>query len=422
MTLSNKYFANLYDLIISMTSAIELVSTEVTDHHRRVGYLVYNIADAMELPLQEKQIAVLAALLHDVGAIAIDDDFEFVDNDTPTINKHAFIGAKLFAEFEKLSHTAKAIKFHHIPWNHGEGKTFQGEEVPLISHIIHLADRIAVQIKRDKFVISQMYPIKKNIISRRGTHFVPEVVDAFLEICDKEELWLDLVYPSTGTRLLEELSLEAFKLTLDETVELTRIFAKLIDFRSPFTAMHSAGVAVAAVKLAELLGFSGDQCKMMNIAGNLHDIGKLAIPRAILEKQDRLDPNEYDIIRAHTYYTHRLLQPIKGFESITEWAAYHHEKLNGKGYPFRLEGDKLSLGARVMAVADIFAAITEDRPYREGMSKEKAIKILQGMVANGSISGPVCNLLLENYDDIAAALKETALRTSSDYSRVQSSL
>lgn len=116
-------------------------------------------------------------------------------------------------------------------------------------------------------------------------------------ICDKEALWLDLAYQPVISNVPNFLSLEAVKLTLDEVVSLTKIFSCIIDFRSPFTAMHSAGVSATAEKLAELSGFSEDECKMMSIAGNLHDIGKPANSRGILEKQDKLESSEFDITR-----------------------------------------------------------------------------------------------------------------------------
>lgn len=412
------YFSTLYDLLLCMTRAIDLVSPAVTNHHQQVAYLSYGIADVLRLPMEQKRSLIIAALLHDVGAIALHDKLIFKEEEHPRINDHAFIGAKLFADFPILADVSVIIKYHHIPWEHGAGRFFQGNSVPILSHIIHLGDRIAVHVMRDECVISQIRPIKKYIEAHRGTLFAPALVDAFLQICDKEALWLGFTYQPSIEEITDDLSLEAIKLTLDEVVDLTRIFARIIDFRSKFTAMHSAGVAASAVKLAELSGLSEDECKMMNIAGNLHDIGKLAIPRAILEKQEKLEPSEYDIIRSHSYYTYRLLKPVRGFETITQWAAYHHEKLNGQGYPFHLKAHSLSLGSRIMAVADIFTAITEDRPYRMGMPKEQAISILKGMVKNGDLSTLVCSLLFDHYDLVANARRAAAEKAINNYGKM----
>ncbi|MCI2106088.1 MAG: HD domain-containing protein [Intestinimonas sp.] len=420
MPYSDQSFSNLYDLVVCMTRAVDLISPQVSNHHQQVAYLAYSIADAIRLPMEQKRTLVLAALLHDIGAIALHDRLDFIEDETSTVNDHAFIGARLFSGFPILKDVAAVIRFHHVSWDGGKGRFYKGEEVPLLSHILHLSDRIAVQVNRDENIISQMRPITENIKSRRNTSFVPEAVDAFLRICDKEALWLDFIYQPMVSDVPNDLSLEAIKLTLDEVVDLTQIFSRIIDFRSPFTAMHSAGVAAAALKLAELSGLSEDECKMMSIAGNLHDIGKLAIPREILEKQDKLEPLEYDIIRSHSFYTYRLLKPISGFETITQWASYHHEKLNGRGYPFHLKANRLSLGSRIMAVADIFTAITEDRPYRRGMPKEQAVAVLGRMVENGGISPAIFSLLVEHYASVSKIRRASAEKAISQYGKILS--
>src|SRR5690606_8284531 len=114
-------------------------------------------------------------------------------------------------------------------------------------------------------------------------------------------------------------------LNLDELIKLSEVFAYIIDFRSPFTANHSLGVAQVARKLAELAGFSENECKMMLIAGYLHDIGKLAISNEILEKPEKLETDEFNIIKSHVFYTYRTLESIKEFETINIWASLHHE-------------------------------------------------------------------------------------------------
>ena len=420
MPYSDQYFANLYDLIACLTRAVDLVTPKVSSHHQKVAYMAFNIADAMRLSVDQKRTLVLASLLHDIGSLSLDDNMDFFDEEPLTINNHAFIGARLFSSSPIMKNVAKVIKFHHIPWNNGEGNSYNGEEVSLLSHILHLSDRVAIRVNQDINVISQIRSIKEYIKSASNSIFVPELVDTFMRICDEEALWLDLVYRPTIFNEQNDMSLQSINLTLDETVDFTKILSQIIDFRSKFTATHSAGVAAVALKLAELSGFSESECKMMSIAGNLHDIGKLAIPREILEKADALEPAEYDIIKSHTFYTYHLLAPISRFESIAQWAAYHHEKLNGHGYPFHIKADNLSLGARIMAVADIFTAITEDRPYRKGMPKEKAEAVLGHMVENESISQPIVTLLIDNYATIADLRKESEGHAAADYSKILS--
>ncbi len=137
----------------------------------------------------------------------------------------------------------------------------------------------------------------------------------------------------------------------------------------------------------------------MYVAGRLHDLGKLAVNDRILEKDGKLEPNEFAVIKSHTYYTARLMENIPEFSTIREWASYHHERLDGKGYPFGLGAAELNLGARIMAVADVFTAIKEDRPYRDGKTDDAAIKVLRSM-AGPTLDPRLVQLLIENFEEV----------------------
>ncbi|MGC8574942.1 MAG: HD-GYP domain-containing protein [Caldisericum sp.] len=134
----------------------------------------------------------------------------------------------------------------------------------------------------------------------------------------------------------------------------------------------------------------------MEIAGYLHDLGKLAVPKEILEKPDKLSTEEFNVVKSHTYYTYRILSCIPNFETINRWASFHHERLDGSGYPFRLSAFDLPLGSRIMAVADVFTALTEDRPYRAGMDVDKALKIIENMSQNNILDVYTVQLLKKN--------------------------
>lgn len=189
----------------------------------------------------------------------------------------------------------------------------------------------------------------------------------------------------------------------------------LIDFRSPFTAMHSAGVAASAKALAKLAGLDEESCMKMEIAGNLHDVGKLRVPNEILEKPGKLTDEEFNKVKEHPYYTRLILMDVEGFEEIADWAGFHHEKLNGRGYPFHFDGDFLSLGSRIMTVADIFSAITEERPYRKPMSREQAMKVMWENVESGGICRNIVQLLEDNYDAVNDARMKKSLEAGARY-------
>jgi len=182
--------------------------------------------------------------------------------------------------------------------------------------------------------------------------------------------------------------------------QIAKMFAAVIDKKSQFTHRHSKGVTSVAVQLATALDFRRDDIILMELAGLMHDLGKLSVPDEILEKPGPLTPDEFAVIRQHTFYTYHILKESGAPSPIPEWAAYHHEKLDGSGYPFHLDAPHLSLGSRIMAVADVFTALREDRPYRIGLSKNRIEEIMRKMVSKAALDGEVVNVLFDIYDQV----------------------
>lgn len=127
-------------------------------------------------------------------------------------------------------------------------------------------------------------------------------------------------------------------------------------------------------------------------------------------------------MRTHVYYTHQILSPIKTFEEIASWGALHQERLNGSGYPFHYTADDLPLGARLMAVADVFTALTEDRPYRKGMGKVAVLRELRNMVSHGDLDGSLVNLLIGQYDEINRLRASAQAEAVGEYERFRAAL
>ena len=170
---------------------------------------------------------------------------------------------------------------------------------------------------------------------------------------------------------------------------LADFFAHIIDYKSPFTSTHSIGVASKAEQLTRYMGFDEKTAQKMYLAGALHDIGKVAIGNEILEKPGKLTANEYATMKHHAAYTYYILSEIDDFDEIRDWAAFHHERLDGTGYPFGKTAAELNTQERIMACADIYQALTESRPYKEGMSHEKAYGILRDMAEKGWIDSDI---------------------------------
>ncbi len=156
-----------------------------------------------------------------------------------------------------------------------------------------------------------------------------------------------------------------------------KALARTVDAKSSWTAGHSERVADIALKIGKSLGLEPKELINLQRAAFLHDIGKIGVPVAILDKPGKLSQEEFSIIKAHPRMGGRILEPIKAYDEIIPMVVEHHERFDGKGYPDGLNGTSISLGARILAVADVFDALKSDRPYRQGMPFEQVIEIIK---------------------------------------------
>ena len=202
---------------------------------------------------------------------------------------------------------------------------------------------------------------------------------------------------STGPEAFEEIyrRLEQFTRSLEEqggatdadglppaVVETVTSLALAIDAKDHYTQGHSRKVSAYSVMIAQALGMSAAEVEDIRLAGLLHDIGKVGIPEAILNKSGPLDASEWETMKTHTDLGAKILEPLKPMERIREMVRHHHEFYDGSGYPDRLEGDKIPHGARVIAIADAYDTITSARTYKKARTPEDAFAELERCAAN----------------------------------------
>jgi HD-GYP domain-containing protein (c-di-GMP phosphodiesterase class II) len=161
-----------------------------------------------------------------------------------------------------------------------------------------------------------------------------------------------------------------------------RALARTVDAKSPWTAGHSERVTDTAMGIGSIMGLGGEGLEHLHRGGLLHDIGKIGIPVDILDKPDRLTDDEYRIVQGHSRIGARILEPISAYNPVIPMVLQHHERFDGKGYPDGLSGKTISLGARILAVADVFDSLISDRPYRKAMEYEKVMKIINEGAGN----------------------------------------
>ena len=385
---------NIRSLLGVLSRTLNLINPEMQHHHEQTAYLAYQVAKELGLSDEELFLVLNASLLHDIGEVVVLPEGEKSFKEGETLEERqriARIGANMLRDIDGFQTVADIIEVNQDAYIPSKDLTLR------VAQTIHLADFVVTELNTSETVLNQVKRIMTEVETYNGTLFSPDVVGAFKVVSVRECMWMDLAL--NPTYMLAQIG-PLRVVPLDKLVIFTSLISRVIDFRSPFTAMHSAGVAATAKELARLAGMSEDDVMMMEVAGNLHDIGKLRVPNSILEKPGKLTDDEFNVMREHTYYTNMILQDVDGFEKIRKWAAYHHEKLNGKGYPFHLNADQLDEGSRIMAVADIFSAITEVRPYRAGMNKDQVIRVLTENVERGEICSRVVELLLDHYDEV----------------------
>ena len=245
-------------------------------------------------------------------------------------------------------------------------------EIPVLSRIMLLAQTLEV------FFASQNAETAHEVVKQRSRKwFDPDLVKAARSLAARGALWTDI---ATDEAFTVGLNMEPEQKTMakgDATLDSICVaFANIVDAKSPFTFNHSSGVANAAVAIARTLQLSRERVMFIRHAALLHDLGKLSVSNAILEKPGKPDDAEWAAIRLHPFYTWKILQGISSFDEMSEVAASHHEKLNGKGYFRGFGADQLSLESRILAVADIFDALSAKRPYRDSLPLETVFEIM----------------------------------------------
>ena len=340
---------DIIGLISACSYALDCIEAELVNiknkHGKRVAYISVRMGQYFDLPEDALQDLAICALLHDNALTqyiseelqehsAADLTADLVAN---TTNLHCIYGEQNLAKIPFKTDVTNAILYHH---EHADGTGpfhKKWDEVPLSARIIHLADVV-------------------DIIGHSGAFETPREKQTFdWETCKN----------------------------------IADFFAQIVDYKSSFTSRHSIGVAEKAAAFAEYIGYDPTQVQKMYLAGALHDIGKMAIDNDILEKPDKLTDEEFSKMKNHAGYTYLILSNINDFEDIRDWAAFHHEKLNGKGYPFGKTAAELNEPERIMACIDIYQALTESRPYKQGFSHEKTCDILDDMADKGFIDAGI---------------------------------
>jgi HD-GYP domain-containing protein (c-di-GMP phosphodiesterase class II) len=414
----------LAELIGALSHALDITEGQPKGHATRCCWIGMHLGMALELPQEQLSDLYYTLLLKDLGCssnaarvceLYLNDDRQFkrdsklmqdslpqilrfiVSNTGPNmpvvkrlqaiinilqnggsivnelIEARCFRGADIAKQMRFSEAVCKAIAHLDEHWD-GSGRpdNLKADAIPMLSQIALLS-----QVADVFNAASGSEAAIAEVSKRSGTWFNPKLAAAFSGMASLESFWLSLKDENLNAKVLTLEPTNAHR-KIDENYldEIALAFAKVIDAKSPFTAGHSERVAAYSVMIAQALGETQQSCRTLHRAALLHDIGKLGISNSILDKPDKLTPEEFDTMKMHPVHSGEILNGISVFKDIVHIARHHHEKLDGSGYPHGLKGDDIPLLTRIVTVADIYDALTANRPYRAAMPVTQALDIM----------------------------------------------
>ena len=426
----------LSQLIGALSHALDMTEGQPPGHCVRCCWIGTQVGRALGLPEPALRELYYTLLLKDLGCSSnaaricqlylTDDrqfkrDFKQVDGSLPKVVGfvlgHTGLGAGLAERFRALfgvfhdgetiaqeliqtrcqrgADIARRLRFgegvadgvHNLD-EHWDGSGLpegrRGEAIPLYSRVALLAQVVDVFHTADG-PEAALAEVRR----RAGSWFDPAVVHAFEAVVQQPTFWSDLADPQIDVRVQTlEPGREEVALDEDYLDEIAAAFGEVVDAKSPFTAGHSARVGLYTDLVAETLELSAARRRWLRRGALLHDVGKLGVSNLILDKPGKLDEEEWRAVQMHAAYTARILERIPAFDELARVASAHHERLDGAGYPLGLSAAQITLETRIITTADIFDAITAERPYRGAIPVPKALEIMAENL--GTAIDPVC--------------------------------
>ena len=280
-------------------------------------------------------------------------------------------------------------------WN-GQGKPqgLRGQQIPLYSRIALLAQVVDVFHSTggpDAALVE--------VAKRAGTWFDPELVEAITSVGRDSTFWAVLASPSLD-QAVQALEPGAHVVPLDEAYldDIAEAFGQVVDAKSPYTSGHSTRVAAYTERIAAQLGLSAERTRWLRRGALLHDVGKLGVSNTVLDKPGKLDADEWAAVQRHAAYTQDILGRIDAFAELARISAAHHERLDGRGYPLGLADSQISIETRIITTADIFDAISAERPYRSAVPIPRTLAMMAESL--GTAIDPMC------LDSLTAVLRQ----------------
>lgn len=266
----------------------------------------------------------------------------------------------------------------------------KGDSEKILSSIIFDSSRILIMLRKNNFSYT-----KKDLENLKSSLCCPVIADYFFETDKKLNICLHLRKRAYAMILDDYISEIDF--SEKEKMAFLKCLVNIFDFKSTQTFTHTISTACYAFSLGKLADCEKIELDELFVSGVLHDIGKMAIPRSVLESMGKLSSTDFTLMRSHVYFSKKMLAGIVP-KNIFNIAVHHHEKLDGSGYPDSLTAQELSLQERILTVVDIFSALAQKRTYKREYTKEEILKILKDLAEQNQLDSDLYAIILNNYE------------------------
>lgn len=398
------------EMLAAFSMALDLAEGRQKGHALRVCYIASALARQLGMTLAQRSAVFYSALLHDAGVphasetvkhlprlyeqelfasaplqgpdiLAARVGVSYLGPITDAFHEHAYQGASAAAALGLPPSVAEAILCHHERHD-GSGYPLglSGSEVPIIARVVGVADYADGLLANESSPLMARRRMIEGLREQAGRAFHPQVVDSLVNVTRGDEFWLDFHNFGLPALIVEFGDIDGSTLNPAGMVRLASTFAGIVDAKAAYKRGHSRRVAGYASAVAEQMGFADDHARAIEVAALLHDIGMLRVPSRIIDKPEILTVQEMSILHEHPGESASIVGAIPGWGHIAAWTAAHHERLDGRGYPDQLSGSEIPIEARILALADVYGALTADRPHRAAHRPAAALAIMRGMI------------------------------------------
>lgn len=363
---------NLNNFLLSTSIVLDLaeenISNTTKNHSKRVAFISLKIGQILNLTPPELADLCAFSLIRNIA----------ISKELNDKKEELVLAQECADKLPFLCGFKNVIKYHQEYFNGSGLFGIKDNKIPLLAQIISFSHLLDKEFDLSSNNITNKKDVVTFLKDKEGVLFSPEIIDAFLDVSLNIDFWLDIQNEN-------DVLFYIFSTLHDFTINAN--FEKILVFTSIFSIIdiNNSEFIQKCSKMTDFYNFEHKDKQTFLIAASLHNIGKLAIPKEIINKKSKLSEDEYEVIKSYPYYTKKVLSNLMGFNDITKWACRVQERMDGKGYPFSLEGKDLSLKDRLMSVLNIYQSLRESKPFRSSYSHEDSISIMLELATNKKI-------------------------------------